>query len=145
MPREGSGPAGGEKVPLSRRQKRDLLELAVAGGMSAFFFAAPVFLVRETPARPTTAPQVRRPAATSTDARVQIVTTDVAAAVSTPALQFSPAASRALRRPARAPRSQRALGSAPTRVPLGRRLARLFAGDGRHTVQPFPTLPSTQR
>jgi hypothetical protein len=30
-------------------------------------------------------------------------------------------------------------------VPLGRRIVRLLAGDGTHTVQPFPTVPAPDR
>ena len=147
MPIEQSGHAGGERAQLSRRQRHDLLKLTAAGITSAIFFATPVVLFHNTPASSARAPEGQATAAASTPANVpnvQIVTTDVAAAISIPALQSSRAVSPAVRR-SPPPRPRGALASARTRTPLGRRIARLLAGDGSYTVKPFPTVASALR
>jgi hypothetical protein len=151
-----SGNEAGDSVHLSRRHKRDLLELAAAGVMSAVFFAAPVFLTYQRvgseanppvrSATPSTASQAPTAAVIPQVASpgVQVITTDVTAAVSTPALRRSASVSPAVR-VSRPPARRSLMASARTRVPLGRRIARLFAGDGTHAVQPFPTVAATER
>lgn len=142
MPLERLRPVSGEPSQLSNRQKRELLQLAAAGVLSAVFVAAPLFLVRNTGPGPAPKPQVRQSADLSAVSRVQILTTDIPAPVSTPALKrLRPAASRM--RQAALARPHAKVASA--RVPLVRRLARLFAGNGSHTVQPFPSVPATER
>src|SRR3954471_17100743 len=48
MSLEDSGSTELEPIPLSRRQRRDLVELVAAGVMSAVFFLLPVVMVRDT-------------------------------------------------------------------------------------------------
>lgn len=152
---EESGATRAEVPELSRRQKRDLLELAAAGVMSAVFVAAPLVVARHSPgsgvkqgAEPvqltSPVPAASRPAA-STANQVQIVTTDVPATVSVPPLIAARAVVPAVRRGAPQRRPHATLASTRGKQPLGRRLVRLFAGDGTHTVQPFPTVPATER
>jgi hypothetical protein len=143
MPLEQSGRvrAPHASTRLSRQQRLDLAKLAAAGIVSVIFFATPVLLSRETPAA--TAPGTGRvppTAAVATTPRVEVVTTEIAAAVSTPALQASRAVTPTVRWHASARRSRLALASSRTRWTLGRRIARLVAGDGTHTVRPFPTV-----
>lgn len=161
MPLEKSAADKAEATQLSRRQKRDLLELAAAGIVSAAFLAAPLVFRPASPQGDRITAQVSQaapamtashppadagisPAAASvTDVRV--VTTDVPATVSVPPLLPSRAVVAAVRREAPPRRPHGSLASARTKLPLGRRIARLFAGDGSHTVQPFPTVPPTER
>lgn len=150
MSLEQSGSAAGETVHLSWRQRRDLLELIAAGLMSAVFFTAPVFLVRDAlGTRPRPAP-VRAEAPRPATVRmaplesVHVLRTDVAAPVSTPELVAADPALRAVRW-ATPTRARRELHPMPQRLTLGRRIARLFAGNGTHTVQPFPSVPATDR
>jgi hypothetical protein len=152
MSLEDSGPAAIESPALSWRQRRELLELVAAGVMSAVFFTAPVVLVRHTPpakSAPAPAP-ASAVAAKSTPVpmaplqAVQVVTMDVAVPVSSPELAATPAVVHAVRWNAPPP-SRRPVTPRPPRQTLGRRIARLFAGDGTHTVQPFPGVPATQR
>ncbi len=146
MSLEQSNAVGGEIVHLSRRQKRDLLELAAAGVMSTIFFAAPVLLIRDAPPAPVTSPQVGLIASAPAAVRVQIATTDVTAPVSTPALQpVRRRESSSMRRGTVAGSPARVLASTAERAPLGRRIARLFAGDGTHAVHPFPMIPTARR
>jgi hypothetical protein len=150
MSLENSGPAAGEARSLSWRQKRELVELVAAGVMSAVFFTAPVFLVRDTLGRrrpapiAATAPPPRAPIPPAPLATVQVLTTDVAVPVSIPALVATPRVVRAVRWTA-PPRPSREAPAAAPRLTLGRRIARLFAGNGSHTVQPFPSIPTTNR
>jgi hypothetical protein len=140
---EESRPVNNQKRQLSNRQRRDLLELTAAGVISVLFVATPLFLIGEG-ARSTAQPQVRQPIDAAIPPRVQIVTTDVAATVSTPALEaFRPVVPGVRRAALVRPREKAA--SVRARVPIGRRLVRLFAGDGTHMVRPFPTLPGTER
>lgn len=153
MSLEDSRRAPVEPIALSRRQKRDLIELVAAGVMSAVFFTAPVVLLRHTlemKPGPAPAPAVATKAAPARMApleSVQVVTMDVAVPVSSPELAATPAVVHAVRwnAPPRSPRSAPLVASRPPRPTLGRRIARLFAGDGTHTVQPFPGVPATQR
>jgi hypothetical protein len=152
MSLEKTGPSGDEPTRLSLRQKRDLVELVAAGVMSAVFFTAPVFLVREARAvKPQVTPipdvaPVREASPMPPLESVRVLTTDVTAPVSIPELQRTPAVVHAMRWTATpAPRTRRSPVAARGRLPLGRRIARLFAGDGTHTVQPFPTIPATER
>src|SRR3954464_379739 len=96
MSLEDAGPTELETIPLSRRQKRDLVELVAAGVMSAVFFALPVVMVRDTfesksiappPPVPTQAPPTVRIADLES---VHVVTTDVAVPISSPELQSTP-------------------------------------------------------
>jgi hypothetical protein len=151
MSLEDSGPTELETIPLSHRQKRDLVELVAAGVMSAVFFALPVVMVRDTFGAkpvPPPAPEARQapPALRIDDPEsVQVVTTDVAVAISSPELQAAaPAVVHAVRW-STPPRSRRTVPAVSPRPSLGRRIARLFAGDGTHTVQPFPSVPATER
>ena len=149
MSPEDSGPIELEPIPLSRRQRRDLVELVAAGVMSAVFFALPVVMVRDTFAPksvPPPAPEATRAplAVRAPDvAAVQVVTTDVVVPISSPELQAAaPAVVHAVRW---TPRSRRTVPAVSPRPSLGRRIARLFVGDGSHTVQPFPSVPATER
>ena len=75
--------------------------------------------------------------------RVEIVTMNVAADVTTPPLQSLDGA-RAADPGQPATRRPRAKGARPGATPrdnLSRRLARIIAGDGRYEVRPFPTVP----
>jgi hypothetical protein len=151
MPLEQSGRVTAPQATprLSRQQRLDLVKLAAAGIVSVIFFATPVLLSREAPGGTAsqTARAVQTPATAAVPAvpRVEVVTTEIAAAVSTPTLQPSHAPSPTVRRSASARRTRYALASTRTRWPLGRRLARLLAGDGTHTVRPFPTVTSAMR
>jgi hypothetical protein len=114
--------------------------------VSVIFFATPVLLSRETPAGTTTGTASVPPAAAvATTPRVEVVTTEVAATVSTPTLQASRVLPPTVRSHASARNSRLALASSRTRWTLGRRIARLVAGDGSHTVRPFPTVTSAMR
>src|SRR3954454_9328789 len=152
MSPEDSGPTELETIPLSRRQRRELVELVAAGVMSAAFFALPVVMVRDTFASksvsPPPVPEARQAprAVRATDlASVQVVTTDVAVPISSPELQAAaPAVVHAVRWNS-PPRSRRPVAALSPRPSLGRRIARLFIGDGTHTVQPFPSVPATER
>jgi hypothetical protein len=140
---------GAATVQLSRRQKRDLLELGAAGVMSAIFFAAPLLLLRQPPSTASNASSGRQASAQSASIRlehVNVVTTEVAATVSTPILRAPrEAASRPARRAGPSRQSAAAVARASEHVPLGRRIVRLLAGDGTHRVQPFPTVPAPDR
>lgn len=129
---------------LSRKQKRELLQLAAAGCLSVVFIIVPLALVRPTPR-----PELPRFAAPLTEALphdsgpmpVRIVRTTVSVEASAPPL----AASAAFAKPrTTADRGQRPALVAPPVSALVR-IARLFAGDGRHSVQPFPTVPAANR
>ncbi len=144
MPHDVIGIAPRRAGLSPRRQRRELLQLAAAGGLSVVFFVVPLALTR--PAAPPPPPPAAAAAAPAEpiDA-VRVVSTTVSA--DTSVLRFAevpgPAARprrAALRRPERA-----RTASADTRPRFVRRLARLFAGDGRHEIQPFPTVPSTNR
>ena len=140
-----------QPIPLSRRQKRDLVGLVAAGVMSAVFFVLPIAVVRDSlGAKPAPAPP---PAAHPLPASirvadlesVRVMTMDVAVPVSTPELQApAPSVVRAVRWSG-PPRSRRTAPPVAPRPSLGRRIARLLAGNGAHTVQPFPTIPATER
>jgi len=144
MSLEQSKAVGGEVAHLSRRQKRDLLELAAAGVITTIFFAAPVFLMRDAPSGP--APHVRQTASVLPGDRVHIATADVTAPVSTPALRpVSRRLPSRMRRAAVTAPPASALASTRSRAPIGRRIARLFAGDGSYPVQPFPMIPTARR
>jgi hypothetical protein len=125
------------------------VKLAAAGIVSVMFFATPVLLSRETAsgtaAETASAVETHPTAAVPTMPRVEVVTTEIAAAVSTPILESSRPVSPTVRRSASVRRARYALASSRTRLPLGRRIARLFAGDGSHTVRPFPTVASAMR
>jgi hypothetical protein len=151
MPLEQSGRVRAQQATtrLSRQQRLDLVKLAAAGIVSVIFFATPVLLSRETAsgtaAETASAAPTHPTAPVATMPRVEIVTTEIAAAVSTPTLQPSRPVSPTVRRSASARRARYALASSRTRLPLGRRIARLFAGDGSHTVRPFPIVTSAMR
>lgn len=124
-------------APFERRQTRHLVEIGAAGVLAVLLFAVPAVLTRggaDGTARP-------RPAAAPGDSepRVRVLTTELTPAVEAPALLPKAAAI------ARQERPVRARGSQGRRAPLARRLARLVAGDGRHSVQPFPTVPAAHR
>jgi hypothetical protein len=151
MSHEHSGPTEIDRIPLSGRQRRDLVELVAAGVMSAVFFALPVVMVRNTFGSKSLPPAVPAagevtPAVPIADAvSVRVVTTDVAAPISSPELQAAaPAVVHAVRWRT-PPRSRRVVAAVAPRPSLGRRIARLFAGDGTYTVQPFPSVPATER
>ena len=79
---------------------------------------------------------------------VRVITMDLAVPVSTPELQASgpPSdSSEPCDGPVR-PESRRTAprGGAASGAPVAG-IARLFAGNGAHTVQPFPTIPATER
>jgi hypothetical protein len=143
-PDDHDGPAR-----FSRSQKRELLELTAAGVLSAIFVASPIFVTIQPARSGVTPPPATTVAQASpsgfVSAAVQVRTTDVTAAVSAPALQAAPAVLRTLRSSPAPRRRASAVAALHMRVPLGRRIARLFAGDGSHTVQPFPTVPATER
>jgi len=140
-----------QPIPLSRRQKRDVVGLVAAGVMSAVFFVVPIAVVHDglgaRPA-PTPAPTAHPLPASIRVAdleSVRVITMDVAVPVSTPELQApAPSVVRAVRWSG-PPRIRRAAPAVPPRPSLGRRIGRLFAGNGVHTVQPFPTIPATER
>jgi hypothetical protein len=151
MPLDQSGRvrAPQETPHLSRQQRLDIVKMSAAGLISVIFFAAPVVLSRETssPERPSLSAQTRSTAAVDAAPRVTVVTTEVAAAVSVPALQTSRGISRAVQNsrsvvPAvRWTDSTRRSRQAPARTRMAlSRIARLFAGDGTHTIRPFPTV-----
>jgi hypothetical protein len=148
---EQSGRAGTQQPSprLSRQQRLDLMKLAVASIVSVVFFATPVLLSRETaPGTALNAPgteKTRPAAAAATRPNVVVVTTEIAAPISTPTLQPSRAASSTVRRSGSGRRARYALANSRPRLPLGRRLVRLVAGDGSHTVRPFPTVASRMR
>lgn len=119
-------------APFGRRQTRHLVEIGAAGVLAVVLFAVPALLTRGgARGAAQTGPAA---AASRVEPRVRVLTTEVTPAVETPALLPKAAA---VPRPAR-PREGRL-------VPLGRRLARLVAGDGRYSVQPFPTVPAAHR
>ena len=151
MPLEQSGRVRAQQATtrLSRQQRLDLVKLAAAGIVSVIFFATPVLLSRETAAgtaaETASTAHTDSTAAVATMPRVEVVTTEIAAAVSTPTLQPSRPVSPSVRRSASVRRSRYALASSRPRLPLGRRIARLLAGDGSHTVRPFPSVASAMR
>ncbi len=143
MPHDVIGIAPRRAESLPRRERRQLLQLAAAGGLSVIFFVVPLALTR--PAAPPPAAAASAAPAEPIDDAVRVVSTTVSA--DTSVLRFAevpgpaaPPRRAALRRPERA-----RTASADTRPRFVRRLARLFAGDGRHEIQPFPTVPSTNR
>ncbi|MEO8522272.1 MAG: hypothetical protein ABI603_12965 [Acidobacteriota bacterium] len=123
-----------------------MLQLAAAGCLSVVFFIVPLALVRHTPR-----PEPPRFAAPLTEASpqdpgpapVRIVRTTVSVEASAPPLAAAPSAAAKPRRTVIS-RQSRTRAADPGNA-LVRRIARLFAGDGRHSVQPFPTVPSTDR
>ena len=146
------------EVRLTRAQKRDLLRMSGAAVVSTVFFAVPMFSTRPSVARPETRVPIMMPnvmpgavAVGKPDTHlpvsaldtvsldtVSVVTSTEVAAVSTPVLRPSAPAPR--RRPAVEPVQARARPTAPAATPLGRRLARIIAGDGRYGVRPFPSV-----
>jgi hypothetical protein len=135
---------------LTRQQRLDLAKLVAAGIVSAILFATPVLLSRETAPgiaskkAPATLP-TRPTAAAATMSSVVVVTKEIAAPISTPTLQPSGVASATVRRSGSGRRARYALAASRPRLPLGRRIVRLVAGDGSHTVRPFPTVASAAR
>ncbi len=124
-------------------QKREMLQLAAAGALSLVFFSVPVFMMRGAapgPPAPAAAAQV---AAAPASASVRVLTTTVAVDPSIPSL-VQPGARSGVRLRRVAARSVRPEAT-DSRSNLVRRIARLFAGDGRHAVQPFPVVPATNR
>ena len=132
------------EVHFSRAQRWDLARMTAAALVSTGFFAAPVMLSQRTPA-PVQPASVAAPAPALPDDRVQLVTTDVVAGVSTPRLELrTPRVARAAAAPRPRPRVVRASDKLAERT-FGRRVVRLLAGDGRYTVRPFPTVQSASR
>jgi hypothetical protein len=150
------------EVHLSRAQKWDLTRLAVAAVASSVFFSLPMFLV---PARSANRADTRNPSVriseqiavagvsepTATANPPQAETTeplhaDVVAVVTSTALaQISKPVVATAEKPSVRPAELRARVNAPVSAPpqsatLGRRLARLIAGDGRYGPKPFPTV-----
>jgi len=142
------------EVRLTRAQKRDLLRMSGAAVVSTVFFAVPMFSSRPPVARPgarvaimmpdavavrkpDTHLPVSAPDTVSLDT-VSVVTSTEVAAVTTPVLQPSAPAPR--RRGAVEPVQARARPNAPAATAMGRRLARIIAGDGRYGVRPFPSV-----
>lgn len=139
-------PAGGHArwSMLSGRQKRDLVQLLGVGLLSVLVFAGSAFMSRrDAPSpSPSAAPPEAGQAIDGPAARpVQVRQVQVQVASSAPSLA---PAGRFVRGGAQ-PGARRAVVRNSQRPPLARRLARLFAGDGRHTVQPFPMVPATHR
>ncbi|MEO8078194.1 MAG: hypothetical protein ABI818_17835 [Acidobacteriota bacterium] len=124
-------------VQLSRAQKWDLIRIAGAGLLSAALFG--VTLVRSLQHQPTAlsaevAPTVVAPAP---EPRVQVTARDVAVPVAAPKL--SPVRVRLARGTPRAA-SRPAMVRVRNTPSIGGRFVRLFAGSGRYTVRPFPTI-----
>jgi hypothetical protein len=119
---------------LSRAQKWDLVRMGGAAVLSTVFLGLPLAL-----SQPDTRTTFAADAAAATEQHVVVVAQDLAAPVATP--ELSPV--RPLLRRSRsrsAPRPQ-PTASAPSRNTSFRgRLARVFAGDGRYSVRPFPTV-----
>lgn len=149
MPRDARRdmPAGGHArwSMLSGRQKRELLQLMGVGLLSVLIVAGSTVLSRRyVPSG--SSPSAARPEAGQAVAGlaarpVQVRQIEVQVASSAPAL----APTGSVVRGGVQPGAQRAAARNSQRPPLARRLARLFAGDGRHTVQPFPMVPATHR
>ncbi len=126
-------------VHFSRAQKWDLFRMTAAALVSTGFFATPVMFSDRGHAVPT--PAVAAPAAQ----RVELVTTDVIATVTTPELQLpAPRVVRAAAATRSRPRAQRTSGKLAQHLFPGR-VARLIAGDGRYAVRPFPTVELAER
>ncbi len=146
MAHGGTETEGQGSGSLSRGQRRELLQLAAAGCLSVVFFIVPLALVRHAP-RPQAprfaAPLTEAPPHYSGPAPVRIVRTTVLIEASAPPLAAAPSAAATPRRTAISRQSR--MRAADPGNALVRRIARLFAGDGRHSVQPFPTVPSTDR
>ena len=125
-------------LPFSRAQRWDLFRMTAAALVSTGLFAAPVVMSTRT--------RVIAPIAASVPAdRVQLVTTDVVAPVTTPELQvLHPRIVRAASVPGARPRAVRA-ASRPADRTLSRRVALIIAGDGRYAVRPFPTVDTADR
>ena len=134
------------EVHLTRAQKWDLVRMAAAAIVSTVFFCIPLFLARPNGARAAADPDiiaagvpesppanipVQREPATATDA-VTVLTTMEVVKVTVPVLQDVPRLASVP--PTRTPQR------ANTATPLGRRLARFFAGTGKYGVRPFPTV-----
>lgn len=140
----GHTPHGGDArwSMLPRRQKGELVRLIGVGVLSALFFGGAAFMTRPGQTATGTPPpsvQVEAPVAP----QVQVRHVEVQAGLSAPALspdRIAPSLKQPT--PARAPL---ALARHSQRPPLVRRLARLFAGNGRYSVQPFPTVPPAHR
>lgn len=137
---------------LSRAQKWDLVRICLAALASAAFFSAPFLLSNE--------PQTDNPAAAAPSVpvehaagvqdaldRISIVTTDIRVPV-TPVLVRSlerrsqPAASRPATLDA-SRETSRPVGEGESDS-FAKRLGRAIAGDGRYTVQPFPSLDANR-
>lgn len=127
---------------LSRGQRRELLQLAAAGCLSVIFFIVPIALVRYAPQAE--APLAEAPPQDPGPAPVRIVWTTVSAEASAPPLATAAPSAAATPRRTAITRQSRGRAAEP-KIAMVRRIARLFAGDGRHGVQPFPTVASTDR
>lgn len=142
MPQDVIGIARRPTASLPRRQRRELVQLVAAGGLSVLFFVAPMVLTQTGSPPP---PGAAAAAPAESVETVRVVRTTVPVETSVP--RFAPVAPTAKtprRATARRPEGART-ASADPRPRLVRRLARLFAGDGRHDIQPFPTVPSANR
>jgi hypothetical protein len=125
-------------VHFSRAQKLDLFRMTAAALVSTGFLAAPVMLSeRGASALPA--------AEAKTAPRIELVTTEVVATVTTPELQRpAPRVVRAASTPRPRPHFQRASTRTTPRL-FTRKVARLIAGDGRYSVRPFPTVQLAER
>lgn len=140
-----------DRLHLTRAQKWDLVRICAAALASAAFFSAPVLWSRGPSSVQDSAIQVPAiPIEQTADVRetldrISVVTADIVVSAQAVPIQ-------AVHRPARpAPRRDTVRASsasqpvAPGRGDdrsLVRRLGRAIAGDGRHTVRPFPSLDS---
>jgi hypothetical protein len=116
--------------------------MTAAALVSTGFFAAPVvFSDRGHAALPI--------AAAPAPQRVELVATDVVAAVTTPELRLPARPVRVAAATRSRPPAQRTSVKLaqvkPQQNVLSRRVARLIAGDGRYAVRPFPTVELAQR
>ena len=142
-----------DRVRLTRAQKWDLVRICAAALASAAFFSAPFLWSRGPSSVQDSAIQVpvipieQTVSVRETLDRISVVTADIVVPARAVLM-------RSVHRPARsAPRRDTVrASSAPQPVPpargddhgLVRRLGRALAGDGRHTVRPFPSLDSNQ-
>lgn len=141
--------ATAEDVPvqraLSRRQKWDLGLLFAAGLLSTALFTVPLLLPPPQSASVQSEP-IAAGGPVQPVQNVQIVTALHEVVVTVPEVREASADQRrsGARRVARAP-EWRPIVVARANTPLGRKLGRLVAGDGRYVVRPFPTVDQEQR
>jgi hypothetical protein len=144
---------GHDGLHLTRAQKWDLVRICAAALASAAFFSAPFLLssgpspVQESAIQVPAIPIEQTVSVHETLDRISVVTTDLVVPAEGVLIQAVHQPTRRAPRSGTVRASYAPLPVAPARSndrSLARRLGRALAGDGRHTVRPFPSLDSNQ-